>query len=132
MYNANTLPIIYSNQYTYYVFARTTVNGARNFNFLELKVSGPALFPIFFLYGYVDGHITFDEFSWTDPLIYIFAILYYVCRKLHTIRIIKHLKFICPSIYKSKNHLPYRYFSVYHITNLSLYLFHNPLYAELL
>ena len=44
---------------------------AKKLNFLDLNVSGPTFFlyfPIFLLYGYVEGHMTVDDFSWTDPL----------------------------------------------------------------
>ena len=36
---------------------------ATNLNFLEFNGSVISL-----LYGYVEGHITLDDFSWTDPL----------------------------------------------------------------
>ena len=41
---------------------------AKNLNFLELNVSGSTLFLIFILFEYVEGHMTLDDFSWTDPL----------------------------------------------------------------
>ena len=41
---------------------------AINLNFLELSVSGPTFFVTFLLYGYVEGHATLGDFSWTDPL----------------------------------------------------------------
>ena len=41
---------------------------ARNLNLLELNVSGSTLLLIFYLYGYVEGHIILDAFPWTDPL----------------------------------------------------------------
>ena len=39
---------------------------ARNLNFLD--ISGPTFFLIFLLYEYVEGHMTLDDFSWTDLL----------------------------------------------------------------
>ena len=38
--------------------------GACQKNFLELNVPGPTLFHIFFLCGYVEVHMTLDDFSW--------------------------------------------------------------------
>ena len=35
---------------------------ATNLNFLELNVSDPTFFLIFLLYGYVEGHMTLDDF----------------------------------------------------------------------
>ena len=34
--------------------------------FFELNISGLAFFLIFHLYGYLEGHMTLDDFSWTD------------------------------------------------------------------
>ena len=38
---------------------------ATNFNFLELKASTGFKVLISFLYGYVEGHMTLNDFSWT-------------------------------------------------------------------
>ena len=52
-----------------YFVACSTVDGwATNLNFLEFKArAGPKVI-ISHLYGYVEGHMTLDDFSWTDPL----------------------------------------------------------------
>ena len=41
---------------------------ATNLNFLEFKASAGPKVLISLLYGYVEGHMTLDDFSWTDPL----------------------------------------------------------------
>ena len=47
--------------------AKLTVR-ATNLNFLEFKASAGPKVLISLLYGYVEGHMTLDDFSWTDPL----------------------------------------------------------------
>ena len=39
---------------------------ATNLNFLELKASAGPKVLISLLYGYVEGHMTFHDFWWTD------------------------------------------------------------------
>ena len=46
---------------------KLTIRG-RNFNNLDFNASGPTLFLIFFLYGYLEDNMTLDDFSWTDTL----------------------------------------------------------------
>ena len=41
---------------------------AINLNFLEFNTSAGPKVLISLLYGYVEGHMTHDDFSWTDPL----------------------------------------------------------------
>ena len=41
---------------------------ATNLNFLEFEASAGPKVLISLLYGYVEGHMTLDDFSWTGPL----------------------------------------------------------------
>ena len=41
---------------------------AMNINFLEFQASAGPKVLISFLYGYVEGHMTRNDISWTDPL----------------------------------------------------------------
>ena len=56
------------------VFVFRCLNGqlltirATNLNFLEFKASAGPKVLISLLYEYVEGHMTLDDFSWTDPL----------------------------------------------------------------
>ena len=54
-----------------YSTVKLTVH-AINLIFLQLSVSGLIFFLIFLLYGYLEGHMTFDDFSWTKFLRHIF------------------------------------------------------------
>ena len=46
-------------------------------NFLEFNASAGPKVLISLLYGYVEGHMNLEDFSWTDPLIKSFSLNLY-------------------------------------------------------